>query len=400
MSAPRIPSLPVMGWRALGGAQRSDLPCALDQPRVTFTTSGRAAILLALEALGVQAGDRVLLPTYHCPTMVAPAAALGADALFYPIDERGTPDLRWLDEQPLQGVRVMLAAHYFGLPQPMNQVRRWCDAKGIALVEDCAHALFGSSAGQPIGTWGDLAICSLTKFFPVPEGGCVVLNRGHHLAGTPTPCQPVLQVKALVDILEVGALHGRLAGLNGLVGGGLSLMRKLPRQAPPPAVDAPQPSDPPAHSGDFELDVPLARRAVSAPSHWVARTLPRDRIVRLRRRHFERLYHELAAVPGYHPLLGPLPQGCAPYVFPLWVDQPDPGYAELRSLGIPVFRWDRLWHSVPVLPCDQGRLWSHHVLQLACHQDLADGDLTRMITNVRRLFGTAPRMNAEARPDA
>jgi hypothetical protein len=389
-----------MGWCALGGAHHSALPCALDQPRVTFTTSGRAAILLALEALGVLPGDRVLLPTYHCPTMVAPAAALGADALFYPIDDRGTPDLQWLSQQPLQGVRVMLAAHYFGLPQPMNRVRQWCDAQGIALIEDCAHAMFGSSAGQPIGSWGDLAICSLTKFFPVPEGGCVVLNRAHRLAGTPTPCGPVLQVKAIVDILEVGAQHGRLAGLNGLIGGGLSLMRKLPRHHGTPQADAPPPARPPVHSGDFELDVSLARRAVSAPSQWVARALPRDRIVRRRRRHYERLHHELNGEQGYHPLLGPLPADCAPYVFPLWVDSPDPSYAELRRLGIPVFRWDRLWHSVSTLPDDQGLLWSHHVLQFACHQDLGDDDLTQMITAVRHLCAAAPQPNANLPPAA
>ena len=53
---------------------------------------------------------------------------------------------------------------------------------------------------------------------------------------------------------------------------------------------------------------------------------------------------------------------------------------------MPVFRWDRLWPGVPALAGDQGRLWSHHVLQLACHQDLSDAHLDRLVAALLRLF--------------
>ncbi len=118
------------------------MPCLLDSPRLSFTTSGRAAIALALQALGVGSGDRVLVPTYHCPTMVAPAVHVGARPVFYPLRSSGA-DLAFLEALDLTGVRAILATHYFGLPQPMAELRRFCDRKGIALIEDCAHALFG-----------------------------------------------------------------------------------------------------------------------------------------------------------------------------------------------------------------------------------------------------------------
>ncbi len=384
-----IPRLPVFGWQALRGPAQAEVPCMLSLPGLHYSTSGRASILLALEALGVGPGDQVLLPTYHCPTMVAPASLLKAVPVFYPIDGKGNPDLDWLDRQDLGRARVLLAAHYFGIPKPMAALRAWCTARGIALVEDCAHALFGRSGDRPIGTWGDIAIGSLTKFLPVPEGGCLVVNSA---AAVPAlrPPSATTNLKSFVDILEVGASQPQLAGLNGLISGALAGLRQL-RSAPasqPEAAEAAMAAgaDISALGGDFTVDSALAHRGLAEPCRWVARSLPRERIVQRRRHHFERLLAALAGRQGVRPLVAQLPRDCAPYVFPLWVDNPDPGYAELRRLGMPVFRWDRLWPGVPALPDDHGVPWSHHVLQLACHQDLSDDQLDRFTAEILRLY--------------
>jgi dTDP-4-amino-4,6-dideoxygalactose transaminase len=161
-----------------------DCPSFIDLARRQYTTSGRSAIFLALEALGIGAGDLVLVPSYHCPTMIAPVVTLGAKPLFYPIDDDGSPSRTWLDTLDTTGVRALLVAHFFGLPQPMALLRRWCDGRGVLLVEDCAHALFGRSDGHPVGSWGDAAIASLTKFLPVNEGGWPRPERRQYRAAT------------------------------------------------------------------------------------------------------------------------------------------------------------------------------------------------------------------------
>ncbi len=384
-----LPRLPVLGWSALAGRRAPPTDCMLDIPGMHFTTSGRAAILLALEMLGVGPGDRVLLPTYHCPTMVSPASARQATPAFYPIDEHGSPLLEWLDAQDLRGVKAILVAHFFGLPQPMRAMRRWCDAHGIALVEDCAHALFGRSGERPVGTWGDVAIASLTKFLPVPEGGCLVANN-HAAMPALAPCPPSQQAKAVLDIVEEGARHGRLAGLNSLVSGALAGLRKLRPHpsggAPLHATGAPDDAAHAEAADGFSINVPLAHRALAWPCKWVARALPLSRIVLRRQARYAELARRLAGRPGLRPLLPVLPADSAPYVFPLWVDRPDPGYAELRRLQMPVFRWDRLWPGMPELPGDHGARWSHHVLQLACHQDLSDAELDELVETVLRLY--------------
>jgi perosamine synthetase len=118
----------------------------------------------------------------------------------------------------------------------------------------------------------------------------------------------------------------------------------------------------------------------------VGRVMPRARIVDRRRQNYELLLRRLSGHDGLRPLRPNLPPDCAPYVFPLWVDEPDPGYLELRRRHMPVFRWDRLWPSVPRMSEDHGIRWSHHVLQLACHQDMTEADLEQFIAALLDLY--------------
>lgn len=397
-----------MGWQTFRGAREARLPSLLDHPRHQLTTSGRAAILLALECVGVGPDDVVLVPTYHCPTMVAPVLTLGARAVFYPIDEAGAPRLDWLEAHAPHQAKAMLATHYFGLPQPMEANRSWCDRHGIALIEDCAHAMFGRSGTRAVGAWGDVAIASLTKFFPAPEGGILALNRAELQLPSLTPVPLIQQVKAAADILHMGASHDRLTGLNGLIRGVFAL-RGLLRRPPGSKIktfdsgaDAGTSTSTTASTGSSNagfdaddavdanmslIDLPLSHRALTRASAWVSTEVPRHRIVQARRRHYEYLLQALRGSEGFRPLMPQLPADSAPYVFPLWVRTPDPGYLEMRRLGVPVSRWDRLWPGVPTLDGDAGVPWSHHVLQLACHQDLSDQELDAIVAQVRRLYG-------------
>jgi perosamine synthetase len=378
-----IPRLPIFNWRTLSGPQQSKVPCLLTNPNNHYTNSGRASILLALRMLGVGSGHKVLVPTYHCPTMIAPIVAQGAVPVFYPLDSTGLPQLEWVKNQGLEGVRAILVAHFFGLPQPLANLREWCRQHDVRLIEDCAHALFGTSDGRAIGSWGDLAIASLTKFLPVPEGGCLVNNMG------PTPLPPlqpppmIRQVRAIFDIVHAGTNHGRLKGLGAVVGALYGGWDKLKNRSKPQS--AVQTMDPPPSDG-FTIDTEQAHLSLTRASRWITQFSPRERIVSGRRANYQFFAEALAGLAGMRPLNPHLSKDCAPYVFPLWVDHPDPGYLELRSLGFPVSRWDRLWPSVPKIMGDSGIEWSTHVLQLACHQDLTTSELNHMVSTLKLIF--------------
>lgn len=395
-----IPRLPVLSWRTFGGKHQASLPCLLDQPGVHLTTSGRASILLAMEMLGLKSGDKVLVPTYHCPTMIAPVVALGAEPVFYPIASSGGPQLEWLKQRSLDGVTCILAAHYFGLPQPMQALREWCDTEGIALIEDCAHALFGISGTRPVGRWGDISIGSLTKFLSVPEGGCLQVNAA--LAPYPKLAAPTLkqQFKIVLDILHVAARFGRLTGLSRLILGAYSLRTWLKLSTLQAAQRNSQGVREEPSMDGYSIDKELSHRALTWASTWIANQTPRSRIVERRRRNYDELAKSLAGFNGFRPLFPLLPEGASPYVFPLWVANPDPGYAKLREIGFPVSRWDCLWPDIPKLSGDDGILWSHHVLQLACHQDMNDTEIQTVATSIIELYGQAGTSEYRGHRDA
>jgi hypothetical protein len=262
-------------------------------------------------------------------------------------------------------------------------IRRWCDEQGIHLIEDCAHALFGISGERAVGRWGDLAIASLTKFLPVPEGGCLIANL---VPGTlPLLHRPSAksQLKAGFDIIHAAVNHGRLTGLGSFINGAARLWGRLK----PKSVMQGQSED--SHNAGFTIDIDQAHLSLTTTSRWIAQHAPRERIVARRRQNYIFFTQELSGIAGFKPLLTKLPDHCAPYVFPLWVDQPDPGYAELRRLEFPVSRWDRLWPTVTTLENDSGIEWSHHVLQLACHQDLRPDELQELVSTLKKLY--APR---------
>lgn len=377
-----LPKIPVLGWDDWLPTREPKLPNVGDLPYRALATSGRAALLSALHQLDLPPGSAVLVPTYHCPTMVAPIVQAGLTPVYFPIEPGGLPALDRIDET-VADIRVMFAAHYFGLPLSLARVQAWCQARDIILVEDCAHTYFGMAGERPVGHWGDYATASLSKFYPVPEGG--LLASAHH------PLRPLnlrpqglrAELKAAWDVVDYARRHRRLAGLRH-------------------ALDALRPAHQVEATGNDTLAQPLLLTPsdqdiregcdmgrVELRATWAARLLyrllPDSHIVARRRDNYRRLTHGLSAAPGAQALRPHLPEQAAPYVFPLWVEgeeRADAVYTRLRMAGMPVFRWDRHWPGTVQYSDDAGSAWSRHVLQLLCHQALGPADIDTSVAHV------------------
>jgi perosamine synthetase len=135
-------------------------------------SSGLSALRLALRALGIKPGDRVLVPAYSCVALANAVLAWGAQPI--PVD---VTEEEW-NLDPVAGseaVRVhkpaaAIIVHSFGAPARMDAIRNW----GIPIIEDCAHAF-----GLPgFGGNGQLTITSFyaTKLMGAGEGGMVLTN--------------------------------------------------------------------------------------------------------------------------------------------------------------------------------------------------------------------------------
>lgn len=379
-----LPKGPVLGWDNFWPPAGSGWPQIGQLPYRRYTTSGRAALHAALLQMQLPAGRGVLVPTYHCPTMIAPVIEAGLQPLFYALDAEGLPALERIDAATAAAAGAMFVAHFFGLARSLAAVQAWCRSRGIVLVEDCAHCYFGMAGERPVGHWGDYATASLSKFFPVPEGG-LLASAVHEIAPLGLQAQGVrAQVKAVWDVLDLSARHGRLSGASQIV----RLLRAL-RGSPaaqPGADFADEAADSNGGAARSLCNMSRIRLAPSWPTVLLPRLLPTGRNAARRRANFALLAETLSGLPGVYPLFGALPDDAVPYVLPLRVEGParaDAVYARLRRERLPVLRWDQVWPGSPQWPDDPGTAWRREVLQLLCHQDLAAGEVQEIAARVR-----------------
>ena len=394
-----LPRFPVFGWASFEIVNAPEI-ASIDDLRFTrFTTSGRAAIYQALLQLQLPPQSKVLMPTYHCPTMVAPVLLANLQVAYFGVLNDGLPNLESIDPITAKSCKAMIVPHYFGVANSLAQVRRWCDDKGIALIEDCAHCYFGQAGERPIGAWGDFSTASLSKFFPVPEGGVLAsASRQIVLPALPNPGWKA-QLKAWLDILEVATKYRHLFGLNHLLGVGFRLKNARPgkhRTAGEVEHETTGGLDVGASYPDNSASTMMKVSDMARISHGPSmasltfkRALPRGRIIANRQRNYAEYARRFKDVQGARPLfpaVGNNASQIAPYVFPLWVDDANFVYQALRTQGLPVFRWDRIWPGTPQLEGDVGPSWSRHVVQLLCHQDLDQAAIDRTARAVLALL--------------
>ncbi len=147
---------------------------------VVALSSCTAALHLALLAAGVGPGDEVVVPSF---TFVATAAAVmhcGATPVF--ADIVGQHDLG-IDPESVERLcgkrtKAVIPVHYAGYPAAIDRLAAICEDRGVALVEDCAHAPAGALGGRPLGTLGVAGCFSFfsNKVLTVGEGGALATD--------------------------------------------------------------------------------------------------------------------------------------------------------------------------------------------------------------------------------
>jgi dTDP-4-amino-4,6-dideoxygalactose transaminase len=139
--------------------------------------SGTHALELMMRALPLAPGEEVIVPSF---TFVSAANAV--------ILAGGRPVLADIDEQTLNlnpadaaaritpRTRAIVTAHYAGIPNGLDDLAALAARRGIALVEDAAHALGGRYRGTWLGAWGRAGAFSFhgTKNIVAGEGGLLV----------------------------------------------------------------------------------------------------------------------------------------------------------------------------------------------------------------------------------
>ena len=138
-----------------------------------------AAMFIALKALGVKAGDKVLTSTFTLSPVPGAIAHAGADAVLIETSADYMTDMADLERKAAtSGAKVLLLSHMRGHIADLEKVKAICDKHGVALVEDCAHTMGAKWDGKYTGTWGKVGCYSAQTYKHINsgEGGLLVTD--------------------------------------------------------------------------------------------------------------------------------------------------------------------------------------------------------------------------------
>lgn len=139
--------------------------------------SGTDALLLALKAWDVKAGDAVFVPSFTFFASAEVIAMQGATPVFVDVDQEtfnmDVRDLIFKIEHTVKAGRLnpkaVIAVDLFGLPADFKLIKAVAQRYGLYLLEDAAQGFGGCIDDQKAGSFGDIAA---TSFFPAKPVGC------------------------------------------------------------------------------------------------------------------------------------------------------------------------------------------------------------------------------------
>jgi dTDP-4-amino-4,6-dideoxygalactose transaminase len=277
----------------------------------------------------------------------------GVGCTFYDVTASLEPDDAELERRLTPSTRALYLIHYFGFPQDVRRWRRWCDERGLLLLEDVAHGWLSESEDGPLGAAGDLAIFSLAKAGGFPDGGIL------RLAGRDAPAPR-------------GRRRGRV--VRTIRNHVKWIASRLPLEPPVPKfLDT---SSEQLLPTSWRIDEPPSR----ATSFLLSR-LPDPTIASRRRTNYERLLEGLdgAVPPGF----APLPSGVVPYAFPLLTPRAAELQKRLREKGIYARDWSAPHPLLGEGEFPGARAARETLVTVPVHQELRPRDVARIIATVR-----------------
>jgi perosamine synthetase len=148
-------------------------------PNTIAMSSGTAALHAALTLAGVQAGDEVISTPMTAEPTNTSILYSGGKVIWADVDpESGNIDPESVKKLISKKTKAIIAVHYAGYPARLRELRDIADQWGVALIEDCAHALGATYNGRPIGTIGHFGIYSFQaiKHITTVDGGALTVE--------------------------------------------------------------------------------------------------------------------------------------------------------------------------------------------------------------------------------
>jgi dTDP-4-amino-4,6-dideoxygalactose transaminase len=190
--------------------------------------NGTSALLAAMFACGIGAGDEVICQSVTYWASILPVYSLGATVVFADIDpETLCIDPKDIEKRISKNTKAIMVVHYIGHPAEMDTIMAIAKKHNLKVIEDVSHAQGGLYKGKKLGTFGDVSAMSLMsgKSFPIGEGGILVTDNLEYYEravafGHYNLFDDKIQTESLKPYtgLPMGGIKGRMHQLSAAVG--------------------------------------------------------------------------------------------------------------------------------------------------------------------------------------
>ena len=143
-----------------------------------LTSSGTAALTTAMSALGIGAGDEVIMPTFTFVASFEAVLSVGAIPVLVDIDESLTLHPEAVRNAITPRTKCVMPVHMCGSMADLDALQSICNDHGLILLEDACQSIGGSYKGKALGTIGHAGTFSFdfVKTITCGEGGVVMTN--------------------------------------------------------------------------------------------------------------------------------------------------------------------------------------------------------------------------------
>jgi len=141
--------------------------------------NGTAALEIALKALGIGAGDEVIVPSYTFVSTATSVLQVNAIPIFADIEEDTfNIDPKRIEEAVTERTKAIIPVHFFGQPANMDAILEIAKRHNLFVIEDAAHAHGSEWDGKRAGSLGDIGTFSFqaSKNMTAGEGGIILSN--------------------------------------------------------------------------------------------------------------------------------------------------------------------------------------------------------------------------------
>ncbi len=381
---------PTLHFRDLHRTAQAPTPAELlDMARITYTYNGRGALYQLFNSLPKEQGDTVLVPAFHCTTVIDPILQAGYKILYYEVDVHLRANEADIISKLSTSIAAVVIINFFGFPTELGSIRSECRRHNCLLVEDCSHSFLQNDPVKLTGDRGDAAIYSFWKIVPTHVGGGIRINSPAVLP-PPTPnriplSNSLVRYKRMTEEAISNLGDNPLHTVYSFIENNRVRLKRVLTSEP----------------GEMERRTvflhPFDQRTAEMKMPWLSRLVlaaaDLNETISRRRENFRLITQVLNQCGPVTPLFPQLPLEVCPWVYPVLLENRATIDYQLRELGVPLCTFGETLHPTlteHLQPADPAResaeYLSHRLLCLPVHQTLNPAAIEKFCSAINRFI--------------